>query len=130
MVCQSWSKDSPVIVISNLITISKVTMSLEQSLHNWTAWSTKMLTACCQPVLEEHNWHCLFDSCTLVSWVSSMYLTHLCSKQLKYLTKDTIFCANLFNAHFTYQYQILLQDKTNTVDKSDTWIERKLSVPL
>ena len=40
-----------------------------------TAWSTKVLSACCQPVTKGHNWHVyLFPSYTLLSWVSGMYL--------------------------------------------------------
>ena len=42
-----------------------------------------VLSACCQPVRKEHNWHIdYFVSYILLSWVSSMYLTPLCSKQL------------------------------------------------
>ena len=51
-----------------------------------TAWSTKVLSACCQPVTKGHSWHIDYLSVILFCHgLGGMYLTPLCSKQSNYI---------------------------------------------
>ena len=56
---------------------------LMKCVHNWSASSTNLLSACCLSLTKGHDWHGPIDYFTVIpflSWAGGMYITGLCSK--------------------------------------------------
>ena len=77
-----------------------------------TDWNTEMLSACCLPVTKGHNWHIDYLSVTpLLSWVSGMYLTCLCSKQSNYVKSCRIRKERTISASLEYKWMNICVDQ-------------------